>query len=601
MIDFISTDPVGQGFDAEWARRERVRKAQEEAGVDAAVRRGLGGILSDPRWQPQRPAPVAPPSDASYAPLNPAPAPGSRKVNLSPDIQGVVDTFATKHGVPLEVARAMAMQESSGNPTVNPGGLFQITEGTARDPGFGVQPMDPSDRILTHKNADFAMNYLASRARAAGLDLNKPEDRVTALRLYNAGGDPRYAENVLRFMGAGTPAAAPSSAPAPGGWGGDFAGTLLGGGAPQQGQGWQPNQQYRPLLQELQNTPGGGKVALDLLGRSDKFDTSQQKRQDNYQKLALQALGRGDVTSARYYAEISGLALPEEAYRNAGAGKRLAAGGLLASRIYGQDKAKGALFLRTYLQTGDAGRAFDTAGPPVDQPNFQKIWVLEGEREVLYGFDSRTNTIAPVAAAPTQGGQGAPSPQGAPDFNAVGNTQSGYAPLPSAPSPAGGAAPSGGLITRPPQGSAKKSSVEVKYDMLRKAGLPESDARMAAAGYKPPGIKPEKLAEIYRGLVAALMDPTEADREMVGMFGPDWRDQVRNASSGAQPAPRPEAPRPRLPAAPVDQGAATPNSTPPAPQQLRGRQLQWNAARRLWRDKKTGEVFDEQGKPVGGG
>lgn len=131
-------------------------------------------------------------------------------------------------GVPVEVLSKIARQESAYNPAAvgraGEVGLFQILPSTARQPGYGVRPADPSALTDPRANAMFGAQYLAGRARAAGVtDWADPAQRERALRAYNGGGDPNYAANVERWqprpeigsVGAGDVAAVPTAPAAP--------------------------------------------------------------------------------------------------------------------------------------------------------------------------------------------------------------------------------------------------------------------------------------------------------------------------------------------------------------------------------------------------
>ena len=140
---------------------------------------------------------------------------------------GMAVPIAQKYGVPLRTALAMVLQESGGNPNaVGDGGrsigLGQIQDATARNPGYGVAPMDPAQRTDPAANLDFSLNYLTSKGRAVGAtDLSNPEHEALALKAYNGGGDPNYVQNVRDKMpgvsvaGPGAPPAAPAAPGSP--------------------------------------------------------------------------------------------------------------------------------------------------------------------------------------------------------------------------------------------------------------------------------------------------------------------------------------------------------------------------------------------------
>lgn len=153
---------------------------------------------------------------------------------VSPELLGMVTPIAQKYGVPLNVALGLVLQESGGNPgAVGDGGqsvgLGQIQAATARQPGYGVPPMDPAKRGDPAANLDFAMNYLTSKGRHIGAtDWNNPEHVDKALAAYNGGGDPNYVQNVRGRMP------------------GDMAAPVAGPGGAQPPQGMPPAQQGAP-------------------------------------------------------------------------------------------------------------------------------------------------------------------------------------------------------------------------------------------------------------------------------------------------------------------------------------------------------------------
>jgi hypothetical protein len=123
-------------------------------------------------------------------------------------------------GIPESILRAKIQQESSFNPeaTGRAGeiGLSQVMPSTARDPGFGVDPVDPATLRDPANNIMFGARYLAGRGRAAGVtDWNDPKQAARGLTAYNGGGDPNYAQNVMRYMGGGQ-SGMPAVTPGPG-------------------------------------------------------------------------------------------------------------------------------------------------------------------------------------------------------------------------------------------------------------------------------------------------------------------------------------------------------------------------------------------------
>jgi len=114
-------------------------------------------------------------------------------------------------GVPAAVLMAQHRQESAFNPnaTGKAGeiGLGQILPSTARDPGYGLSPVDPEALRDPATNIMFSAKYLAARAKAAGQ--KDWSDPTKGLLAYNGGGDPDYVAHVSRYMPQGGGSAAP--------------------------------------------------------------------------------------------------------------------------------------------------------------------------------------------------------------------------------------------------------------------------------------------------------------------------------------------------------------------------------------------------------
>lgn len=111
-------------------------------------------------------------------------------------------------GVPISVLAAKDRQES-GFSQDKPGGageigITQVKPSTARDPGFGMQGVDPESLKDPRNNILFGSQYFAARGKAAGTkNWNDPEQIAAALRANNGGGDPNYVENVFRYLPGG--------------------------------------------------------------------------------------------------------------------------------------------------------------------------------------------------------------------------------------------------------------------------------------------------------------------------------------------------------------------------------------------------------------
>ena len=142
---------------------------------------------------------VAPPSKDTPAPADKAP------VWAPADLLPIYQAASKRTGIPVEVLLAQAKQESDFNVnavgSAGEIGLHQVKPETARDPGFGMQGIDPSSLKNPVVNINFAADYLKARA-GKGADFSNPSAVDAALKNFNGGGDANYVENVRRYMGS---------------------------------------------------------------------------------------------------------------------------------------------------------------------------------------------------------------------------------------------------------------------------------------------------------------------------------------------------------------------------------------------------------------
>jgi hypothetical protein len=117
-----------------------------------------------------------------------------------------VEEASRETGIPVRFLAAKIQQEGQWRPDARGGageiGMTQVLPSTARDPGFGVRPVDPEVlRTDPREQILFGARYLAGRGRSAGVeDWNDQGQVAKALRAYNGGGDPRYVENVFKHL-----------------------------------------------------------------------------------------------------------------------------------------------------------------------------------------------------------------------------------------------------------------------------------------------------------------------------------------------------------------------------------------------------------------
>ena len=179
------------------------RLGQESAKADMEAAMNGGGVTA----RPQVPSPVAaalanPPSFTQT---------GGKMAQAPSDLAPYFDEASKMTGIPASVLMAKVQQESRFNPNAigkaGEVGLAQIMPSTARDPGFGMQGVDPQSLRDPRTNILFGAQYLAARGKAAGVtDWNDRNQVAKALTAYNGGGDPNYAQHVMRFLpGQGAP------------------------------------------------------------------------------------------------------------------------------------------------------------------------------------------------------------------------------------------------------------------------------------------------------------------------------------------------------------------------------------------------------------
>lgn len=123
--------------------------------------------------------------------------------NIPEQYQSIVEEVARERGIPSHILGAVLRHESGFNPEARGQagevGLGQILPSTARRPGFGLNPVTEEELRDPRRNIDFSASYIA--ARNPNVDWSNPVAAARALAAnYNAGGDPNYAEKVIRYF-----------------------------------------------------------------------------------------------------------------------------------------------------------------------------------------------------------------------------------------------------------------------------------------------------------------------------------------------------------------------------------------------------------------
>lgn len=129
--------------------------------------------------------------------------PGAAAPIAPPQRQAMLDQAVQGTAIPTPVLAALVTQESHWDAGAPNGGLGQVLQGTAQSPGYGMQGVDPASLRDPQSNLNFTAQYLYARGKAAGLtdaDWRNPSKVAQALTAYNGGGDPDYAQHVMRYM-----------------------------------------------------------------------------------------------------------------------------------------------------------------------------------------------------------------------------------------------------------------------------------------------------------------------------------------------------------------------------------------------------------------
>jgi hypothetical protein len=131
---------------------------------------------------------------------------------VPPHLVPIIQAAAARSGVPFNVLAAKIRQESGFRPDARGAageiGISQIMPATARQPGYGVPPIDISALGDPAQAIPWGADYLAARARSAGVrDWNDPRQAARGLAAYNGAGPQaaRYGRQVAQMAGMVVP------------------------------------------------------------------------------------------------------------------------------------------------------------------------------------------------------------------------------------------------------------------------------------------------------------------------------------------------------------------------------------------------------------
>lgn len=613
MSGFI-TDTGARDFDAasDWVTKDRKRRS--EVGVDSAVRAGVGEMM-ERGGSASYQAPMGQPwAGSAYQPPGMAAAPAQAAPGASAAPAAPLTPAPQPEGPGARLRMGTLRVEDPTGRAVNPwgfSGFYQFGTGALKDAG-AYEPSQgedlkrnqwtgtvvlPSGKRLSHAefNADTEAQREAWDMHQARLGTEIDRRGLNRFIGQTVGGIPITEDSIRAMMhiggahgaqlflttgGAYNPADAngttlsayaqkvlggggsPAAGAAPGGAVPSVAsmGLFPAGGADPSAGGAQAgsfNARMDPILSRLAQTPGGGATALSILNQQSRYDIAMGKRMDAYQRMAMQALGKGEIGVFRYLAKTAGLNIPEEVLQNAGLSKRLATASLTAERIYGADPQQAAIFTQAYLRTGDVQQAFQMAGHPRSNPNIRIQQVIDEHDGIVRFFGVQTSGPDAGTATPLKTASG--------DALTGGNkpptrlqTQVAADGTLMAVNPDGTATPVLGADGQPVMARSGPTSGTIVQAM---------NAARAAIG-----------ADVsFMGKSSAEKD-AELNRIMSDTFGPGWREQLRG-----------ETPRPPAAAPPAGGPPPRPASVPPG--------SAYSPSRRMWRTPE-GRMLTEDGRPA---
>jgi hypothetical protein len=564
-IQFIRANPAVAGAESMTATLNRAEDRSRARGVDDAIRRGVM------RGQKERMAGGVTSADRdSYA---------------EGESEGIGSIFASGASMgqpapmPAPVAEPMVSEGDDPSPTVLSDRTIPMAFEDMQPAGYSTASPARPTRGEVDPEAAPAVRGRMQRAALNPADEDYPQQImaindgvVAATPALGGGGRMQQVSNTAppALRTSAPPAISPprdaprgTDAPMPAGAReGASAITPVSAGGGQRGGARRTSDL---VLEELAQTPGGGAAALGLVREQGRQDTvtgrQDAQSRERAERMALQALGRGDITTFNHFAGQARINLPPEVVQNAEMRARIATAGLLAQRHYRGDAAGARRFVEAYVRSGDAAAALQQAGAPstAGTTGFRPMWVQQDEQEILQFFNTR-NPAAPAVPAQSPTGQPVTRPaQGGRlttdgDGNRVQVDRGGVArPVTT---------PGGAPVAAPPSRAAAGRTLDrtARRDMLMAGGLSEQEANMIAGGGVP---SPSARATIQQRLIVAAennLDLTTPQQKA------DWVQRQMGAIFPPGAAPAPAAPAQALPPAATDPGSAAPppRAAPPA-------------------------------------
>lgn len=133
-------------------------------------------------------------------------------IEVPPQYVPILQAAAAQSGVPYNVLAAKIRQESGFRPDARGAageiGISQIMPRTAQQPGYGLSPIALSALSDPAQAIPWGAQYLAARARAAGVrDWSRPDQAARGLAAYNGAGPQAaaYGRQVAQMAGMVVP------------------------------------------------------------------------------------------------------------------------------------------------------------------------------------------------------------------------------------------------------------------------------------------------------------------------------------------------------------------------------------------------------------
>jgi len=258
----------------------------------------------------------------------------------------------------------------------------------------GIRARDAEDQAAAVASEDRAAAIALDRALAAGIADQTARNTGGAAAPVSpraappagpggAGAPTPPADSRLNPNAGGSTQGSLSAAPAPAGPVAAPAGPAPQAPAPTPGPaiGYSAN----PVVSSLVGSGAHGSGAAAL---------QAQQQQDEWERLAVQALATGDTTTAQHYAGRAGMQIPPEIMGDARMRELWGRAALVAEKFYRDNPKQAGQFVAAYVRSGgDPMAAYGQVGAPLGKPNITAETVLRGDRQVLAFVDSANKTV----------------------------------------------------------------------------------------------------------------------------------------------------------------------------------------------------------------